>query len=317
MSDTNQNSSSDSLLELSIVVPVYGCASCLKELVGQLTSICEKQEYQFEIILVDDRSADQPWQIIQSLAEADNRIKGIKLSRNFGQHNAIYAGLTQATGQRVTVMDCDLQDNPTFIPDFMKKADEGYCVVRGVRNNRVDNLFRRLGSRLFYSLFSYLTDTKQNPGIANFGVYDRAVIDNILTWQEKNFYFPLMVDWLGYDAAEVDITHGERYCGESSYAFWSLISLAVAVILSFSDKPLKLAVYIGFSLVALSASLSVIVFISALMGLIDVTGWASIMLSIWFLGGGIISVLGVVGLYIGRILQETKQRPNFIIEEST
>lgn len=268
----------------------------------------------YELILVDDRCPKHSWQTITDLAEHDHAITGVRLSRNFGQHPAIQAGLSQVRGAWIVVMDCDLQDRPEEVPRLWAKALEGFDVVRAKRLNRNDPRYRRLMSSAFYAVLSYLTDTRQNPEFSNFGIYSRQVIDVVTQWQEESKYFPAIVSWVGFSQSTLTVEQDRRFSGPSSYTFVKLVKLGVNVIVGFSDKPLKLVMVAGFAMALLSFGMALFILVSHLMGFLTVEGWASIALSLWFLAGCLLFALGLTGLYVGRILVEVKGRPSFIID---
>jgi len=302
---------------ISVVIPVYGSPESLNELYDRLLYSLSSITNSFEILMVNDLSPDNSWQIIQSLAEKDERVKGINLSRNFGQHRAITAGLNFVQGEWVVVMDCDLQDQPEEIVNLYNKAKLGHDVVFGRRSDRQDSFVKKTFSSLFYKLLSYLTGTKQDAAIANFGIYTAKAIDAVLTMGDEIKYFPVMIRWVGFHSCTVEIAHAERKTGESSYSYSALISLAVDIMLSFSDKPLKIAVKLGFIISTLSFIVSIYVFLNAFFHDVTVPGWASIAMSLWFLGGLIIMVLGIVGIYVGKTFDQTKNRPTYIVKETT
>lgn len=300
---------------ISVVSPIYGCNSCLVELCGRLIHTLGEIGEDFEIILVDDASPDDAWPTIVSLAASDKRIRGIRLSRNFGQHYAISAGVESARGHHVIVIDCDLQDRPEAISSLVEKARQGFDVVFAQRADRQDSIFKRLASQFFYRMLSYLTSTPYDHSIANFGVYSRKVVDTLKRMPESERCFPLMVKWTGFRSAAVPVAHDKRQAGRSSYNVRKLIRLAMNIVLSYSDKPLRLVVKLGmlFSLLAtFIVALSVYAYLS---GRIAMAGYASIIASIWLLGSVIVFCIGIVGLYIGQLFQNAKGRPYYIIDE--
>jgi len=302
-------------MHISVVIPVYGCNASLISLYDRLKKTLQQITEKFEIIMVNDASPDDAWKIIKSLSEKDKRVKGINLSRNFGQHSAITAGLDYAQGSWVVVMDCDLQDQPEEILKLYHKAQEGYDIVFGQRKNRQDSFFKKLGSKLFYKLLGYMTDTKQDASIANFGIYSQKSIKSILLMQDKLKYFPVMIRWVGFNQTSIEIEHAVREDGTSTYTFSKLFSLSVDIMLSFSDKPLKLFVKLGFIISIISFLFSFVVLTKALFTDYSVPGWASTIMSLWFLGGLIIMVLGIVGIYVGKTFNQTKDRPTYIIKD--
>ncbi|MEG1999666.1 MAG: hypothetical protein RR015_06595, partial [Bacteroidales bacterium] len=184
------------------------------------------------------------------------------------------------------------------------------------RMNRSDGYFKRTASKLFYVLFSYLTETKQDASIANFGIYNRKVIDAILSMNDHIRYFPTMAQWVGYRKAYLPIIHDVRQIGKSSYSFGRLIRLAVNTIIAFSDKPLRIATKIGFSISVIALIVGIIYVVRYEMGLIDVMGYSSLIISLWFIGGVIISLIGILGIYVGKVFERVKHRPVFIISDS-
>jgi len=304
-------------VSISVVVPVYGCSECLDLLYLRLCDSLTVISSDFEIILVNDDSPDDSWNIIKQLATSDERVKGINLSRNFGQHYAIAAGLEYATGHWVVVMDCDLQDQPEEIPNLYNKAQEGYEQVVGVRENRQDSFFIKLTSKLFYTLFNYLSDKMLDNRVANFGIYSKKVIDNVKKYKEKDRSFGLLVAMTGFKRAELKIEHAERTTGKSSYDFRKRMSLAIDHILSHSNKPLFLAIKTGFICTMAASMYAVWLIIKYFFWSQAVAGWTSVMVSMFFLSGMIVSVIGMVGIYIGKIYNEVKERPLYIIDELT
>jgi len=301
---------------LSVVVPVYMGSPFLRELHIRVTASVAPLFDDYELVLVNDASPDDSWPLIRALCEADPHVKGIHLSRNFGQHYAITAGLTRATGEWIVVMDCDLQDIPEEIPKLYRKACEGHDTVFAQRHHRQDSGLKRFSSRAFYSVFSYLTDTRLDPSVANFGIYHRRVIRAVLSMGDKTRYFPTMAQWVGFQKAYLPVVHGDRKAGASSYSVSKLLLLATNTIVAFSDKPLRLFVYAGFGTSFLSLCIAVFYYALTLMGRIRVQGFASLILSLWFIGGVLMSSMGVLGIYLGRTFDQVKGRPVFIIAET-
>ncbi|HEX8327819.1 MAG TPA: glycosyltransferase family 2 protein [Hymenobacter sp.] len=303
---------------LSIVSPVYKAESLVDQLVDRIQASAGLITEDYEIILVDDRGPDDAWGRIQARAARDVRVRGIRLSRNFGQHRAITAGLADSTGEWVVVMDCDLQDRPEEIPRLLAHARTGeYDLVFAHRVNRQDTWVKRTYSRVFYAWLSYLTETSQDPAIANFGVYHRKVIDAILSMRESIRYFPTMVRWVGFQAGSLPVTHAERPEGASSYSCKSLFYLALDIILAYSDKPLRITVKLGLVISLGSFVLVLWTLWRFATGKIIVLGYTSLVVSIWFFSGLLLSVLGIVGLYLGKTFEEVKGRPLFLVDCKT
>lgn len=300
---------------ISIVSPVYRAEKILPVLVEEISSTMRKVGEAFEIILVDDRSPDNSWEVMKELSKHYENLKIYRLSKNFGQHATITAGLTKAKGDWVVVMDCDMQDQPKEIEKLYNKAQEGYEVVLGKRVARIDKKTKKLGSKIFYKVFNYLAGIEINNEVANFGIYHKKVIKAILEVGDKIKFFPLFVNWVGFKSVAIPIEHASREEGESSYSFFKLLSLAFNVIVSFSDKPLRLFVGFGGIISVLSILIGVFYIVQYLLGNISEPGFTSLVLSIWFLSGVIISCIGVVGVYLGKVFNQTKDRPVFIIDE--
>ncbi|MCX6266777.1 MAG: glycosyltransferase family 2 protein [Bacteroidetes bacterium] len=301
--------------DISVVIPVYGCSTSLTELYLRLVKTLEPLVNSFEIIMVNDASPDDAWATIVKLSERDKRVKGFDLSRNFGQHYAISAGLTFAKGEWIVVMDCDLQDQPEEIVTLYEKTKEGFDIVVGQRVERKDSFFKRSASKLFYKTFSYLTETKLDHTIANFGIYSRPVIISILRMHDYTRYFPTMVQWVGFKRCKIIVTHKGRAEGKSSYNLKKMFDLALNTIIAFSNKPLRLTVKLGIFTSVISLIVGIIYLYRFLAGDIIVLGYASLIISIWLIGGLTIMVLGIIGLYIGKIFDKVKERPDFIIKD--
>lgn len=300
---------------ISIVSPIYKAELMVEKLVSELRLHLSSLNEPYEIILVDDRSPDQVWPIMKQLSQQFGEVKAIRLSKNFGQHPAIMAGLAYSSGDFVVVMDCDLQDQPKEIPKLMAKAREGYEVVLAQRVQRQDGMMKKLSSKLFSMMYSYLTDTKFDHSVANFGVYSRKVVNEVLSMNDYIKSFPLFVQWVGFKKCYVEVEHGERESGKSSYSLGKLMELAFNTLISFSNKPLKLFVKAGLVISLLSFLFGIITIIRYALGIIQAPGYSSLIVSIWFLSGVLMTIIGVTGIYIGKIFDQTKNRKSFIVDE--
>lgn len=301
-------------MKLSIVSPVYMGENTLDELVDRCMQQARPLADSIEIILVEDRSPDRSWEKIEACCRRHPEVKGIRLSRNFGQHYAITAGLQKATGDWIVVMDCDLQDRPEEIPALFTESQKGYDIVFARRDARQDGFWKRISSSIFYGLFGYLTNSRQDAAIANFGIYHRKVIAAVLAMKDHVRYFPTMVQWVGFHSSKIEVEHAARSRGRSSYTFRKLWSLALDNIISFSDKPLRLTVRLGLLISLVSFSVGIYYLYKYLNHEIVVMGFTSIVLSIWFLSGLIIFILGVIGIYLGKTYDRVKERPTYIID---
>lgn len=302
---------------ISVVTPAYRCATFIDELYQRLKTTLVPISPDFEIIFVNDASPENDWEFITKLAKKDPRVKGINFSRNFGQHHAITAGLDHAQGEWVVVMDCDLQDQPEEIPKLYQKALEGWDVVVGRRAQRKDYFLKKLTSKLFYNVFEYFTGQKVDNRIGNFGIYAKKVIHSVSQLREHSRSFGLFVIWTGFKRIEIDIIHAKREIGNSSYNFIKRLNLAIDSIVTHSNKPLKLSVKLGFLLSSFSILYAIWMVISYFIWSTPVAGWTSLIVSLYFLAGLIIGSIGMVGLYVGKMFDETKKRPLYIITETT
>ena len=302
---------------MSIVTPVYGCSTSLQKLYERLRDTLSTITEDYEIIMVNDASPDNAWEVIKELAQKDDRVKGVNLSRNFGQHKAISAGLEYAQGEWTVVMDCDLQDQPEDIVKLYNKAMEGYEIVFGRRVERKDSAYKRLTSKLFYMVNDYFTENKMDNTVANYSIISKNVRDSVLRFKEQNRVYALYVNWVGFKKTEIDIEHARRPVGKSSYTFSKLMYLAIDSIVSQSNKPLRLAIKIGFMMSLLSFIYGVWLIFKHFAFSESIEGWTSVMVSIYFIGGLLFANMGVLGLYIGKIFDETKNRPIYLIQETT
>ena len=245
----------------------------------------------------------------------DARFIGINLSRNFGQHPAITAGLAHSCGEWVVVMDCDLQDRPEEIPRLLEKALEGFSQVVAVRINRQDKIVKKTLSWMFLRLLSQLSDQKINHRVGNFGIYHRKVIDTIVQMPEHSRTFTLHTKWVGFKRSELEVQHSSRKYGKTSYSFRKLISLGLNSVIHHSDKPLRLTVTSGFFISSLSLVYALFIIVRSVFWQISVIGWTSLIVTLTLSTGLIMSTIGVVGLYVGKIFEEAKGRPVYIIDK--
>lgn len=303
-------------MELSVVSPCYGAPTLLRQLVKEITEAVAPLTESYEILLVEDGSPDNSRDIIREICAQDPHVKGIFLSRNFGQQAALNAGYDSATGDYIVTLDCDLQNPPAQIRDLYLKAKEGYDIVYATRRNRPDNFFMTQGSRLFNRLMGFLTDTHQDEAVAEFAIFSRKVIKAMAAMGDYRRYYPLMTQWVGFNTAKVDVEHAVRTDGkESSYSMRKRIELAVSTAVSFSTKSLRLIVYFG-TLVTLAAIIGAIALVVKTLIMDEhVSGWVTLFISMWFIAGIMIMIMGVIAVYIGSIFDEVKKRPTYLISE--
>jgi dolichol-phosphate mannosyltransferase len=299
--------------QISVVAPAYRCASCLKELYRRLSLTLGQITNDYEIILVNDASPENDWQLICDLAVADPRVRGIDLSRNFGQHYAIAAGIDHAQGDWIVVMDADLQDQPEEILRLYTKALEGYDVVFATRGNRRDPFLKKLYSRLFTRVVNALSTVHLEEGLSNFSIFNRQVADHFRALRERARSFGLLMLWLGFRTAYVEVVHGTRYAGTTSYTFLKALRFALDSLVSQSDQPLRISIKLGFLTSGFSALYACWLAIRYYLYNVNVAGWTSVMVSLFFLTGVILADLGIIGLYLGKVFDEAKRRPLYIV----
>lgn len=302
-----------SVTHISIVSPVYRGEKMVAELVRRNVESVSTITDDYEIILVNDASPDNSWEEIVKQCALNPKVKGINLSRNFGQHYAITAGLYYAKGDWVVVMDCDLQDRPEEIPNLYRKAMEGYDIVYARRAVRKDGFLKRMSSKMYHGVFNWLSGLNSDSAVANFGIYKRCVIDEFNKMPERARSFPSLVQYLGFKDTAIDVEHASRAEGKSTYNLHKLLKLSFDVIVSNSNKPLRLAVGLGFGMAVVSFLLAVYNVIARWVGIIRVPGYTTTLFSIWFVGGLILFVMGVLGLYLGKIFDQVKGRQLFIV----
>jgi dolichol-phosphate mannosyltransferase len=301
--------------EICVVAPIYNEEQTISEFVKQVTNTLSQISIDYEIILIDDGSKDSSWEKIKKEVVSNSKIRGIKLSRNFGHHYAISAGLHKANAKWTVVMDSDLQDRPDVIKDLYSKAKEGYEVVFVSRINRPESFGYLFLQKLFYKLLNLFSGLKFNSRQANFSIIGDKVVDAFRQFPENSRFYGSTIKWLGFNTTEIDAPHGTRFSGKPSYTFKKRVKLALDIILSFSDRPLKFAIYFGTLMALLAIIISVWIVWGALNDEFVVLGWASLMASIFFVGGSILIVLGILGTYLGRVFNEVKNRPLYVISD--
>src|SRR6476646_1234348 len=300
---------------ISVVVPIFNEQETLPELRRRVTAAMDSSGDDWELILVNDGSRDASPQMMRDMHEQDPRIKSIFLSRNFGHQPAVTAGIHHARGDCVVLIDGDLQDPPEVIPDMVAKWKEGNQVVLGERRSRADAGTRGIGFRLFYPIFRRISDLPSAPDAGIFGLMDRRVVDEFNKLPERNRFIPGLRSWLGFEQATVLYDRNDRAAGKPKQTLRKLIRYAMDGMISFSYKPLRAAAYLGL-LVSISAfGLGTFYVITFFTMHKPVTGFTTTIVSVLFLGGVQLVSIGVLGEYIGRIYEEIKQRPLYVVQE--
>jgi polyisoprenyl-phosphate glycosyltransferase len=304
-------------IQLSVVSPVYRAEACIDELYQRLTAVLQTLVDTYEIILVEDGGPDRSWERIKALAAQDDHVRGLQLSRNFGQHPAIAAGLAASQGAFVVVIDCDLQDPPEMISRLIDQARAGFEVVYTKRRHRTDSAFKRLASRLFFFVMNTISPSFAEPGQGSFSLIARPVVQEYLRVVDVHSHYLSVLRWLGFRSTSVEVEQEPRFAGTSSYSLRKLISHALSGIAAQSTRLLHLSTAMGllFSLIAGGQVLWLVY--RKLFWSIGVEGWASLMAALWLIGGAILFSLGVVGLYLGRMFEHTRGRPLFVVREWT
>lgn len=301
-------------MKLSIVIPIYGCRAALNELYTRLVESVSKITEDFEIIMVNDNCPQNSWEVIEQLCAKDNRVKGIELSRNFGQMKAILAGVDYSQGDWIVVMDCDLQDRPEEIINLYNKAQEGYDVVVARRAHRKDSKLKVFLANQFYKVYKWAADGNYDGALCNFSIVKRNVINSYCEMREQHRSYIMYLQWLGYRHAVIDVEHNARYEGKSSYDLKRRINMAFDILTSQSDKVLKAMTKLG-ALITMISFIAIIVIVVHYFSSNVSPGWSSLIAVMCFIGGIIISAIGVVGIYVGNIFMQVKNRPLYVVRQ--
>ena len=301
----------------SFVVPIYNEAETLPELARRLTSVLDRLDGDAEVIVVDDGSSDGSAQLLDELSARDRRFKLVRFTRNFGHQIAITAGIDRAAGDATIILDGDLQDPPELVPDLIARWREGYEIVYAVRADRGDEPFlRRTAIRLVYRLLRRFSRVDLPADAGDFRLVDRRALDEVRSLRESDRYVRGLFAWTGFRQIGVPYKRESRYAGKSKYPLRKLIGLAVDGLIGFSRVPLQFAVVFGFLVAATSFALGVVAIALRIAHVAYVPGWASVIVVISFLGGVQLVVTGMVGTYVGRIYEEVKGRPLYVVRET-
>lgn len=301
------------MVELSIVIPVYRCADCLTHLYERLEASLRSVTSSYELIFVDDRSPDDGWRVLEGLAARDPRVRVFRLSRNFGQHAALTAGLALARGRWAVVMDCDLQDPPEQIGALYAKAQEGFDVVFARRIYPSAARFRKAASRTYSRLLKVMAGIEIDPDFGNFSVISRKVVDAFLTVRDRDRHYLMIVHWLGFEHTSIEFPRADRFAGESAYSVGALVRFAFDGLFFQTTRLLRWIVYLGFAISLAGAGMAIFVVYFAVAHN-PYPGWTSLVVLLLLVGGFIIISTGVTGLYIGKIFAQVKDRPLYIID---
>lgn len=299
--------------EISVVVPSYNCLGCLEELCRRLYGVLEDLVPSFEIVIVDDRSPDNSWPLVEALSQRFPAVRGVRLSRNFGQHLAITAGIERSRGKYVVLMDCDLQDPPERIPDLYAEIQRGYDLVLAKRIERSHSRLRTLPAKVYFALLSRLTEEPIDGSYGTFSILSRRVADAFLRFTERDRHFLFILRWLGFNCGTIEYTHADRFEGRSSYSLLKLLKHAVQGMFFQTSVFLTWIAYIGIFFTIASFALGAF-FIYRYLVQSALPGWTSLVVAILFATGLILASIGVVGIYISRIFEMSKGRPIYIVD---
>lgn len=301
---------------ISIVIPEYNGAGMVRELVERIKKSVSVISDNFEIILVNDASPDNAWDEISKVCQEDPRVVGLDLSRNYGQHYAISAGLHYAGGEWVVVMDCDLQDVPEEIPHLYAKVQEGYDIVMVRRIAKHVGWWKNHSSIWFHAAMGLLSGMKSDSTLSNFSILHRKVVMQINCLPQQSRSYGAMLNMLGYHKAYLEIAQAARGEGHSGYTLRKLLDLSTNIIIATTNRPLRFAIALGFLMSFISFLLAFYNVVAKLIGIVDLSGYTSTIFSIWFVGGLILLVMGITGLYVGKIFDQVKGQPLFVVRES-
>ena len=302
------------MTELSVVIPVYNAEPCLATLQARLTRSLRAMKLRYEIILVDDRSTDDSWSVIGELAKQEPAVKALRLSRNFGQHAAITAGLQLSEGNWVVVMDCDLQDPPEDIPRLYAKALEGFDIVLARRKRRRHPFLRRIAANIYFRTLGIFNRMSFDHEYGAFSIVSRKVVKAFLTVNDTARHYLLLLYWLGFATASIEYEHGDRVAGRSAYSISRLVTHAFEGFFFQTTVLLKWIIYMGFTL-ACAGFIFALYIVAQYFAHSLLPGWTSLAVLILVVGGFTITSVGVAGLYIGKIFEQVKGRPLFVVSD--
>jgi dolichol-phosphate mannosyltransferase len=300
----------------SFVLPVYNEEETLEELYRRLSAVLEQLEGSAEILFVDDGSTDGSRRTLQEFETRDRRVRTIRFARNFGHQAAITAGIDHARGDAIVIMDSDLQDPPEVVPDLIARWREGYDVVYGIRERRRgDPWLKRVTATAFYRVLRVLADTDVPVDAGDFRLVDRRAADAFRNLPERNRYVRGLFSWIGFRQTGVEFARDERFAGDPKYSYRASLRLAIDGLISFSVAPLRIALGFGFLIALVAFLVGIFAAVARLAGVYSLPGWASILVVVSFVGGVQLILTGVVGLYVGRMYNEVKARPLYIVDD--
>ncbi len=302
---------------VSVVSPIYRAEKTVELLCREIFAAFDALGVGVEIVLVDDGSPDRSWERIVDLSARDSRVRGVQLSRNFGQHYAISAGIDHAQGDWVGVVDCDLEDHPKYFKDLVARMNEGFDVVFARRINKKNSLARRMASRLFAMVFNALTGLSHEPEVGTFSLMNRRVADAYREYRETLRTYTLLVYHLGFNRGYCDIEHGKRHEGKSTYSFRRLLSLSLDTTIVYTEKPLWIVSILGLVIGLLAFLYTIYIIVDHYLYGDRQAGWGSLIASIYLTAGIVTFSIGVVGIYLGKCFRESLKRPLYHVKRKT
>jgi polyisoprenyl-phosphate glycosyltransferase len=302
---------------ISVVIPAFNEALNISKIIKEISLVFKHINYDFELIFIDDGSTDDTIHLLKTEASQNPLVKYIELSRNFGKDQALKAGIDTAKGLAIITIDADLQHPPSLIKEMIEKWENNFEVVYAFRKeNNPDASFKnKVGSKLFYKLINKMSDINLENGIADYRLMDRKVVDSLVKINESELFLRGMVKWIGFKQIGIPYVPDQRFAGKTTYSVKSLIKLALHGITSFSVKPLYSAIYLGFTFSALSMLYLPYIIYSWINGL-EVAGWTSMIVTVVFFGGLNLIILGIIGIYIGKMFLQSKNRPTYLIRDT-
>lgn len=301
-------------IDLSVVVPVYGCEMCLRALFCRVQLIARKLKLEYEVVLIDDRGPDNSWAVIKELADSYPEVKAVRLSRNFGQHRAISAGLSLATGNRIVVMDCDLQEAPEEIERLWERAEQGFDIVLAKRLQKRQSALRRWSAKIYFKLLNRMSGSNLEGEFGTFSLISMKVAQAYLKMGDRDRHYLLVLNWLGFNTGFIEYCHAERHSGESSYTIKRLVRHALEGIFFQTTVLLRWVIYGGMFLSGFGILSSIFLVYQYLTRPV-MPGWTSVVVLLFILCGFVIMSTGITGLYIGKIFEQVKGRPLFVVDE--
>ncbi|MCE7002386.1 glycosyltransferase family 2 protein [Kibdelosporangium philippinense] len=304
-------------MRLSVVVPCFNEENGLAGLHARLNDVLPMVTHDFEIVMVDDGSSDQTLARMRELASEDPHVRYVALSRNFGKESAMLAGLSHADGDVVAIMDADLQHPPELLGQMIELLGKGYDQVVARRNRKGEKRLRALSSKAYYKMMNRLVDVRLRDGEGDYRVMTRRAVNALLSLGEYNRFSKGLFAWIGFDTAVIDYQNVQRCTGQTKWTFRKLLNYGIDGVVSFNNRPLRLAVYLGLIVTLLAFFYAGYVVVDVLASGVDAPGYATLMVGVSVLGGLQLLFLGIIGEYVGRIYYESKRRPHFLVKETS